>query len=151
MSKIDSRLGPGTLTVGTAGATVDFTCQVTAAKLVPSTDSEDGTPTLCDPTPAPEATESWSLEGSVIQDWEDPAGFVEFCRLHSGEVHDFTFTPNTAKAVTFSGQCQVRAVEIGGDVGVQNTTDFEFPIVGDLVRVDTRAGGASEIVEPAAA
>jgi plastocyanin len=105
-------------------------------RLVPEQDEEDGTPTLCDPKPAPQVTESWTLQGTAVQDWENDAGFVEFCRLNSGLTVAFEWVPNTTHAVTFSGSCQVRAVEIGGDVGVQNTTDFEFPVVGELLRSD---------------
>lgn len=134
MSITDSRLGPGTLTLGTmTGAG----CQMSNVKMVPSTDSEDGTPTLCDPNPAPLVETKWTLEGEAVQDWELNDGFVEFCRLNDGTVVTFEWTPNTAKGVKYSGSVQVRAVEFGGDVGKQNTTDFEFPVVGDL----TRTGG----------
>lgn len=135
MTVVDSRQGPGTLKLGTlTGAG----CQMSNVKLVPSQDEEDGTPTLCDPKPAPLVTESWALEGTAIQDWEDAAGFVEFCRTNSGNVVTFEWVPNTTltPAVTYSGSCQVRAVEFGGDVGVQNTTDFAFPVVGDLTRTE---------------
>lgn len=135
MSVTDSRQGPGTLSLGTlTGAG----CQMSNVRLVPSQDETDGTPTLCDPEPAPLVTESWTLEGSAVQDWEDAAGFVEFCRLNSGSTVTFEWVPNTTLTpqVTFSGSCQVRAVEFGGDVGVQNTTDFSFPVVGALSRVE---------------
>lgn len=135
MPATDSRQGPGTLSLGTlTGAG----CQMSNVRLVPSQDEEDGTPTLCDPDPAPQVSESWALEGTAIQDWEDSAGFVEFCRTNSGNTVTFEWVPNTTltPAVTFSGSCQVRAVEIGGDVGSQNTTDFSFPVVGDVTRTE---------------
>lgn len=136
MTVTDSRQGPGTLTLGTlTGAG----CQMSNVRLVPSQNEEDGTATLCDPTPAPQITEAWTLEGSAIQDWEDAAGFVEFCRNNSGTTQTFEWVPNTGltpTVVTFSGSCQVRAVQIGGDVGAQNSTDFSFPVVGDVTRVD---------------
>lgn len=135
MTVIDSRQGPGTLVLGTlTGAG----CQMSNVKLVPSIDEQDGTPTLCDPKPAPLVTETWALEGTAVQDWESSEGFVEFCRQNSGSTVTFTWTPNTAltAVVEFSGSCQVRAVEFGGDVGVQNTTDFSFPVVGDITRTE---------------
>lgn len=132
MTVIDSRLGPGTLTLGTlTGAG----CQMSNVRLVPETDSEDGTPTLCDPSPAPLSKTTWSLQGTAVQDWEADNGFVEFCREQDGTTVSFSWVPATSKGVTYSGSVQVRAVEIGGDVGVQTTTDFEFPVVGDLTRV----------------
>jgi hypothetical protein len=107
-------------------------------RLVPEQNEEDGTPTLCDPKPAPMVETVWSLQGTAIQDWEKDAteGFVEFCRVNDGDTVSFQWAPSTATGVTYSGSCQVRAVEIGGDVGVQTTTDFEFPVVGELVRTD---------------
>jgi len=135
MTVTDSRQGPGTLTLGTlTGAG----CQMSNVKLVPSQDSEDGTPTLCEPNPAPLVTESWSLEGTAVQDWEKSDGFVEFCRLNSGNTVSFEWVPNSTlfPKPTFSGSCQVRAVEFGGAIGVQNTTEFSFPVVGALTRTE---------------
>jgi hypothetical protein len=135
MTVVDSRQGPGTLSLGTlTGAG----CQMGNVRLVPSQDEEDGTPTLCDPKPPPLVTESWALEGTAVQDWEDAAGFVEFCRTNSGQVVTFEWVPSTSvvPVVTYSGSVQVRAVEFGGDVGPQNTSDYTFPVVGELTRTE---------------
>lgn len=137
MSSTDSRLGPGTLTLG---ALTGAGCQMANIRLVPDHSEEDGLPLLCDPLPAPELTTSWKLQGTALQDFEKAAaaGFVEFCRVNNGTTQAFTWAPNTAgmDGLTYTGQCQVRAVEIGGDVGVQITTDFEFPVVGTLTRTE---------------
>jgi hypothetical protein len=109
-------------------------------RLVPDRSEEDGTPTLCDPKPAPLIETTWSLQGSAVQDWESDEGFVEFCRTNDGTTVTFEWVPSTSKQVTYSGSVQVRAVEFGGDVGKQNTTDFEFPVVGDIDRVNAGAG-----------
>jgi hypothetical protein len=138
MPATDSRQGPGTLTLGTlTGAG----CQMSNVRLVPEAEEEDGLPVLCDPDPAPSLTTNWSLQGTAVQDWELSAdtGFVEFCRVNDGLTVAFTWVPNTDIGVEYSGSCQVRAVEIGGDVAVQTTTDFEFPVVGELTRVDAVA------------
>jgi hypothetical protein len=112
-------------------------------RLVPSRDEQDGTPTLCDPAPAPLITTSWALTGTAVQDWELDDGFVEFCRTNDGTTVTFEWVPNTAKQITYSGSVQVRAVEFGGDVARQNTTDFEFPVVGDVERENATAGGGA--------
>jgi len=133
MSVVDSRQGPGTLTLGTmTGAG----CQMSNVRLVPSRTETDGTATLCDPSPAPMVETSWALAGTAIQDWERSDGFVEFARLNDGLTVAFEWVPNTGKDVTFTGSAQVRAVEFGGDVSSQNTTDWEFPVIGDIERVD---------------
>lgn len=129
----DSRMGPGVLKLGT----VDHGTQISNVRLVPERDSEDGTKTLGIPKPGPIGSTSWSLQGTAVQDWEHVDGFVEFCRLNDWKEVPFTWTPNNGKGTTFAGTCQVAAVEFGGDVDTQNTTDFEFPIVGDYTRSET--------------
>ena len=69
----DSRLGPGTLTVGGS----DYGAQISNVRLTPSNDSSDGTPTLGDPTPAPILETPWELSGTALQDFDDASGFVE--------------------------------------------------------------------------
>lgn len=129
----DSRQGPGTLTLGSS----DYGAQISNVNLTPSQNSTDGTPTLGNPKPAPMVETSWELSGTAIQDWENTDGFVEYCRTNNNTEVPFVWTPNTNKAVTYSGTCQIRAVEIGGDVATQNTSDFTFPVVGELTRGTT--------------
>lgn len=135
MALVDSRLGPGTLTLGAN----EFGAQVTNVRLVPTVDEVDGTPTLADPTPDPETQAAkWALEGTVIQDWEDATGFVDYCRENSGTSVAFTWVPNTGLAMdpTFAGTCIVKAIEFGGDVSVQITSDFSFRVVGQPTRTN---------------
>jgi hypothetical protein len=127
----DSRLGPGTLTLGG----VEYGQQATNVVLTPTVDSTDGTPTLADPTPLPEQKETWALEGSAIQDFELDAGFVNYCFDHSGEEVPFEWTPSTDVGVVYSGSCLVTSIPIGGDAGVQITADFSFAVSGKPTRV----------------
>ena len=128
----DSRLGPGTLTLGAA----EYGQQITNVVLTPTIDSTDGTPTLAEPEPLPDEKESWALEGSAIQDFELAAGFVNYCFDHSGEEIAFVWTPMTADGTSFAGQCLVHSIPIGGDAGVQITADFSFPVKGKPTRTD---------------
>jgi hypothetical protein len=143
MPTTDSRQGPGLLLIDA----LPIECQASTITLTPEHEEEDGTAVLCNPTPAPELVTSWKLTGVAIQDWELPAltGFVELARTKNGQQVPFEWTPNTAVGVKYSGTVQVRAVLIGGEVGKQNTTDFEFPVVGDLIRAEG-AGGAVTVV-----
>lgn len=126
MPIVDSRLGPGTLTLGGT----DYGVQVSNVKLTPSTDITDGTKTLgvSDPDPVV-ADPKWELSGTAIQDFDDDGGFVEFCRANAGDSVAFSWVPN-ATGPSYAGNCTVIAVEIGGDVGTQITTDFTFPVTG---------------------
>jgi len=137
MTLTDSRNGPGTLTLGeleNAG------CQMANIRLVPSHSETEGTATLCDVDPAPTLLTAWKLQGSAVQDFQKSAteGFVEFCRANNAKTVPFAWEPNTATmaGLTYTGSCLVRAVEIGGDVKVQNKADFEFPIVGPILRTE---------------
>ena len=136
MPLIDSRLGVGTLTLGT----VDHGAQIANVVLTPSVDETDGTPTLADPTPLPEQKESWALEGSAIQDFEVEAGFVNYCFDNAGSVVPFIFDPLTASGPSWSGNVLVASVPIGGDAGVQITADFSFAVEGKPTRI---AGAAT--------
>jgi len=141
MPLTDSRLGPGTIKF----ATLDFSYQAANVRLVPSIDETDGTATLAEPDPAPLAKVSWALEGTCIQDFEEALGFVNWTMDNALTEVAFTFTPATsAVGLVYSGTVQVRPVEIGGDAGVQVTTDFSMPLVGLPSRTDA-AGARSGV------
>jgi hypothetical protein len=138
-SLIDSRLGPGTLTINTQ----DYSYQIANVALEPDISDEDGTPTLAEPSPAPLATIAWNLTGSAIQDFEAGAtSFLNYLMDHALEEVPFDWIPMTAVAgLAYSGTVQLRPSPIGGDAGVQITSDFSLPLVGDPVRTDPVAGG----------
>jgi hypothetical protein len=137
----DSRLGPGTLTINAA----DYSYQIANVALEPDISEEDGTPTLAVPKPAPEATIAWHLTGSAIQDFElGAASFLNYLMDHALEEVAFDWTPITAVAgLTYSGTVQLRPATIGGDAGVQITSDFDLPVVGDVTRVDPTGAGTT--------
>jgi hypothetical protein len=128
----DSRLGPGTLTLGST----EYGAQLSNVMLSPNHDETDGTPTLGDPTPAPDVTTTWVLKGTAVQDWEDPDGFVQYTIDNNATNIAFTWVPNTDNDVTFTGNVKVKAIEFGGDVATQNTSDFEWSVVGNFTRTD---------------
>jgi len=138
MPTIDSRQGPGTLKLGTAAPNmIEVSAQASHVALTPSVDSSDGTPTLATPEPAPESSVSWALNISAIQDFEDPAGFVNFLMDHALAELPFTWEPITGSAPTYAGTVQIVPIEIGGDVAVQTVTDVELPCIGTPTRDDT--------------
>jgi hypothetical protein len=134
---VDSRLGPGLLKLGA----VDYGAQISNVTLEPSQDTEDGTPTLGDPDPAPLITESWVLTGEAIQDWEDAAGFVNYCFDNALAEVAFEFEPDSATpdSSVYAGTCLITSVPIGGDVASQQTSAFEFPVVGTPTRTNPAA------------
>jgi len=140
----DSRLGPGTLTIGTT----EYGVQISNVRLTPDVSTEDGTPTLGIPEPSPLSTVAWSLAGSAVQDWEIDDGFVNFCMDNALAELSFTWVPLDDGTVEYTGTAQVLPVEIGGDVAVQQTTDFEFPVIGAPARgVHTPTAAAAGVQE----
>lgn len=135
MAITESKLKAGTLTLDAE----PFACQAINVRLTPAhdttTQTDDVIETLCGDTTTPTTdvtiTTTWNLNVEAIQDFSDPDGFVQFCLDHNQEVVPFTWKPN-ATAPTFSGDCRVLAVEMGGEVNRRLTTSAELPVVGDL-------------------
>ena len=133
MPIIDSRVRNGTLTLDA----VAFECQARTITITPSHTQEDGVETLCGESTAPALTTQWALNITAIQDFTDAAGFVNATWENNGTSVPFTWCPGDEDVEpTFSGTVQVRAVELGGEVAAQLTTDAEFPIVGVPTRTE---------------
>ena len=141
----DSRLGPGTLKLGAADPpTTEFSTQVSAARLTPDVSSEDGTPTLAAPEPAPLTTIAWALNIDAIQDFENATGFVNYLMDNALDENFFEWTPKTADGTKYKGKVQIVPIEIGGDVAVQVVTSVELPVIGQPTRTDGVMTAAAE-------
>lgn len=123
-------VGPGVLTIGATNALMNFESQTTSCKLVPSTDSDDPINVLSGEQVAGDRTESFTLEGSFLQDFGATGSTTEWLFTHRGETHPFSFTPSTAAGKKITGSLVVEAIEIGGDARTKPTSDFEFQVIG---------------------
>lgn len=120
----ESRLKTGTLTLDATS----FATQATNVRLTPKTDSSgDSLEVLSGDTITPDDETTWSLAITAVQDFDDPAGFVNFAMTNAGEVVAYTWAPAGAEGVSYAGNVRVRPVEIGGDVNARLTTDAEWP------------------------
>lgn len=124
-------IGAGELTIGASTDLTIFSGQVTACRLVPSVDQGDTITVLSGEKVAGDRTESFTLEGTLLQDLGATESTTEWLFENRGETHVFEFTPNTAKGKTITGSLVVEAIEIGGDVSTKATSDFTFIVVGD--------------------
>ena len=135
MAIVESKLKTGSLLLGGTGSPptggTEFACQATNVRIVPSFNEEgDNVETLCGDTLAPSTTTDWALQGTHIQDWDSTGmGIIEYSWVNNLVTVPFIWKPN-ASAVTYSGEVQVRALEVGGDVNTRITTDFDWPISG---------------------
>lgn len=123
------KVGAGELILGETGAPLDVSAQTTSVKLTPNTETEDDVPVLSGDTLAGEDTDSWTLNGTFLQDL-DPLGNVRFCHENRGQIVPFRFVPNSEDGTEISGECKIRPIEVGGDVKTKPTSDFEFPVIG---------------------
>jgi len=154
MAITESRLKDGTLTLGTTPTTLDFSCQVTNARVNSSYDDDgDAVETLCgDQIAAGRKLGGRSLAGTFIQDWTADAAtsITEFCYDHDLEEMAFEYMPNAAgPTLTGTVRIEVPAETYGGDVNTRLTSDFEWTMTNTLVRTPPVVGTTTTATEPA--
>jgi len=128
-----TKIGPGELQIGATGAEVDWSCQITSAQVEWSADTEDDEKTLCGDVIPGARTYTAVLSGTAHQDLEATAGegIVEFTWAQKGTTQAFVFTPSTAAGKSVTGECIIDPLTVGGEVGANGTSDFEFACVGE--------------------
>ncbi|MFC8038744.1 hypothetical protein ACFUOZ_05270 [Paenarthrobacter sp. NPDC057355] len=128
------RLGPGSLLIGATGSEKEFAVQTTKTTLTPSVAAEDDINTLDGNTLGGDETETWELTGTIHQSY-DANSLLKYCfdnRYSKTKVAlPFTFIPLDSGTQEWTGTIKLRALDIGGDVKKQNTSDFSFPLVGE--------------------
>lgn len=131
----ESKLKTGMLILGGSVVGVgafDFACQATNVRVAPShNDAGDPVETLCGDSTSPSTQTTWALQGTSIQDFDDAAGFLWYAFDHNLQTVPFSWTPNVDGGSVITGDVQVRALEIGGDVNTRITSDFDWPINGE--------------------
>lgn len=123
-------VGPGKLTIGATTNITQFESQITECVLKPKVDNDDTIPVLSGEEAPGDRTESWTLEGTMLQDLGATKSCVEWLFTHRGELHPFTFIPSSKAAKQITGQLQVEAVDLGGKARSKAESDFEFVVVG---------------------
>ena len=124
MAKVRT-LGPGSLKIGGTDSEQDFSADVTNTALEPSTDTEDPDNFLDGHSEGGSQTESWTLTGSVKEDFS-MNGLQVWCNQHSGDELPFTFIPNKSGTVQWKGKVTIASIQIGGDVKSKNANDISF-------------------------
>jgi hypothetical protein len=151
MTIVESRLKNGILEIGTTPTTLDFSCQVTNARINSSYDDDgDAQETLCgDQMAVGRKLSGRALAGTFIQDWTDPLGITEFCFDHDLEVMAFSYQPNeTGPTLTGELRIEVPSETYGGDVNTRNTSDFEWQLTSALVRTPPVVQTEAQTPEP---
>jgi hypothetical protein len=129
-----SKLKDGTLTLdGTAFAT-----QATNVRLVPPSQpkgNDVGEVLSGDPLP-PESEDPWTMALKAIQDFEDPAGFVNFTWVNQGVEVPYTWAPQGVTGPSFTGSVTIWPVELGGDVNKRLDVDAEWNLSAKPTRAE---------------
>lgn len=123
-------MGPGTLTLGETGTLQTFSAQLTNCRLVPDVQTGDNIPVLSGDEVAGERTESFTLSGTLLQDFGVVDSLSEWTYTNRGQQFPFEFVPQNAGARKITGTVTVEPTEIGGDVKTKPTADFEWRLVG---------------------
>jgi hypothetical protein len=150
----ESRLMKGTLELGPTGTGLDFSCQITNARITSAySDDGDAVTTLCgDTKPPPRKLDGHKLEGTLVQDFdvdEAGGGVIDYLWNHNLEVVAYSFVPNEGAVVTITGtlQIEIPAETYGGDVNKRVTSDF----VWNLQETPTRTYTTTPLAASAAA
>ena len=136
MTVRQTKLGPGRLTIsgpGNPGLSHDLSSQVRKSALVPKVKQDDPIPVLSGESVPGDRSESWTLEGSLLDDFGTSGSTVEWCFTNRGQTLNFVFIPATANGKKVSGRVVVEATSIGGDVGKNNEVDFEFVVLDPVI------------------
>lgn len=126
-------VGPGRFTIGSDVDLTTFSGQVTSLRLVPSVDVGDAIHVLDGGEVSGDRTESWTVSGTMLQDFGAATSKTEWLFTHRGEDMEFSYAPSSAMGKEINGTLTVEAIEIGGDVKSKPTSDFEFKLVGPPV------------------
>ena len=123
------KLGPGTLKFGDTGSEQEFASHVTTCTISPSFNEEDPIPTLSgDQFVDGDATFEGTISGEFLQEYT-VEGLVKWTWDNNGQTVPFVFTPSTDAELSWKGQCVIRPVNVGGEVKVANTAEFEFRVL----------------------
>jgi hypothetical protein len=134
---VESKPRNGVLSLGATGSAVDFATQSSNVRVTPNYEESGDRLELLDGTVLePDTTRIDKLTIEAVQDFTDAAGFVNWTWLNDLTLVPFTWQPNGPTGPTYSGNVNVRAVEVGGDVGKRNMTTAEWNLDGKADRAE---------------
>lgn len=124
------KFGPGTLRIGDEATAIDASCMVNECTLEPDKDTGDSKTMLCGTVKPGAVTYTWTLNGNLDVDSDDPAGLFAFLDSHAGEQVPFEYTPSNG-GTKAEGTIVADPLAFGGDeYGADMASDFEFDVVG---------------------
>jgi hypothetical protein len=126
-----AKLGPGTLTIGEVGSSIDVACLVNGARIAATKNQTDPTTKLCGTVRPGSTSYTYEFTGNIDTDIADAAGLFALSQSAAGTEQPFTFVPNTEAGTEASGVLILDPLDFGADeYGADLTSDFTFAIVG---------------------
>lgn len=123
-------LGPGDLTFGDPGSTLEVSDYVKSVKVTPSVNAEDAEMVLSGRTIPGDRRYTYSLSFTAYQTLKS-GGWVDWAYKNAGKEVKFEFLPrDKSKGASIKGTVMVDPIEIGGDVGTKPTSECEWAIIG---------------------
>lgn len=132
------KMGPGVLTIGSAGSPIDISRRCTSVSVKWSANAEDDTPVLSGDVEAGDRTYTATLEAKVYQDDLRDGELTKFTWANKGTQQPATFTPwDDSDSIT--GTVLIDPLDVGGDVGKKNQSDIKWAFVGEPEFADNLA------------
>jgi len=126
-------IGPGLFTIGADTDLTNFSHQCTSLKVVPSVTKGDPINVLSGGQAPGDRSETFAIEGTLLQDFGRDNSTTRWLFDHRGEDHVFSYFPNNANGGEITGLLTVEAIDIGGEVKTKPTSDFTFTLIGPPV------------------
>lgn len=142
-------LGPGLLTIGSAGSLVDLSGKVTEVSIEWKADAEDSEYVLSGDAYGGDVKYTATLKGSGFQTLEYN-DWLDFSWKNAGKELPFTFIPDKAGTSLVEGKVRVDPITLGGKVRSKNKSDFEWSCIG-IPTLDTKSTKVATLVKPGGA
>lgn len=126
---------------------VDYSCQITEARITASANTTDVDATFCQPASSMNTPSSFTLELNGLQDWGDSASFSEYAFINDATQVAFALYLDGTTDPAATGIVSMAAGDFGGVAGEPLTFSASLPIDGypDITSsagVSLRNGGA---------
>jgi hypothetical protein len=109
---------------------VDFSCQITEARITASANTTDIDATFCEPASSINVPSSFTLELNGLQDWGEAESFSEYAFKNDGTQVAFALYLDGTSNPSATGVCSMAAGDFGGVAGEPLTFSASLPILG---------------------
>ena len=122
-------MGPGKIVLGQSTQGLNFSAEVSEAKITPSVKAGSEITFLSGDVAAEATTYSFKLKLTVVQNLSIK-GIVGYLWSKKGTTEPIEFVPNTVDGAKFEGHVRLDPPEVGGKVGEVGTTSIELDFIG---------------------